>query len=364
MIKRYQYLLLAIGVLLLNNCTIFRSPNAVYEKKTAALDYYYLAMSQKDDALCSESLDKSLGQSVVPAAYFEKGDVALRAQNVDSAREGYENALVHSKNYGLAKSRLKYLNYLEAQGELEVLSSLKVYSQPKQAALQNTPSITAQDGAVSDVVTQSDLQMAEKPQVGFQSMHNPLADPQFHLQMAQTYLDQKVYQEALQELKIVIRDLQKEMPEAYMMLLKVHYAQHNPTKANRVIRLMEEKFPLNAQVHYEIGNYFLKLTKFRAAKMSLLRSIDLEPSAKAYNNLGIIYKKLKKNQDALECYNKALNLDKDEVEALLNKGILYEQQLNDNDNAVECYRLYIDAGGKRAEEVKDWIEEIEASENM
>jgi protein O-mannosyl-transferase len=67
------------------------------------------------------------------------------------------------------------------------------------------------------------------------------------------------------------------------------------------------------------------------------KAIAVEPSSRAFNNRGLIYKNNGENDKAIEMYNQALAINKVEADALLNRGNIYFNQGKD-ELALADYR--------------------------
>lgn len=57
-------------------------------------------------------------------------------------------------------------------------------------------------------------------------------------------------------------------------------------------------------------------------------AIDVHPSYRAYNNRGLVYRKEKNNQKALEFYNEAIKLNPTDAEIYTNRGNIYSEARN------------------------------------
>ena len=102
------------------------------------------------------------------------------------------------------------------------------------------------------------------------------------------------------------------------------------------------QYPSVPQAYYNRGIVFMNENKYNQALDDFNKAIELDPNkVKAYNNRGIIFYNQNKYNQALDDYNKALELDSNQVEIYINRGFLfnnekkYDQALNDFNKAIQ-----------------------------
>ena len=99
--------------------------------------------------------------------------------------------------------------------------------------------------------------------------------------------------------------------------------------------------PKNAQAWNELGELFLKATAYDEAINAFNKAIELEPgNGWPYSNLARVLAAQGLYAEAIPLYNKSLNLlqkDKDKASVLNHMGNAY-RKLNDYDNAVKSYQ--------------------------
>jgi tetratricopeptide (TPR) repeat protein len=84
---------------------------------------------------------------------------------------------------------------------------------------------------------------------------------------------------------------------------------------------LENKYPTNPSVQFLKGNTFDELKKHEEAIACFDKAIELDPKdASAYINKGVALGNLKKYEEAIACYDKAIGLDQKNVNAYINKG--------------------------------------------
>jgi len=84
------------------------------------------------------------------------------------------------------------------------------------------------------------------------------------------------------------------------------------------------------------------------------RALEINPNyAEAWHNKGSLYYKQGDTENAMKCFDRVLEIDPNDAEAWLKKGALYVKQ-GDAQNAIECFDrvLEIDPNNKDAKEFK------------
>jgi len=90
-------------------------------------------------------------------------------------------------------------------------------------------------------------------------------------------------------------------------------------------------------------------------------SANAELLKKAYVNRGAALARLKKPQEALDNYRKAIELDERYAPVYFNLGLLYQGQLNDAESAIEAFRRHIALGGSRTTAARNAIVALQSS---
>ncbi|MBE9592380.1 MAG: tetratricopeptide repeat protein, partial [Proteobacteria bacterium] len=104
-----------------------------------------------------------------------------------------------------------------------------------------------------------------------------------------------------------------------------------------------ERVRVNMAVSYNNrGNAYYELKKQEKAIEDYNKAIELNPEdAMAYNNRGAAYAKLKKQEKAIEAYNKAIELNPEDATAYNNRGTTY-YELKKQEKAIEDYNKAIE----------------------
>ncbi|NKQ38425.1 MAG: tetratricopeptide repeat protein, partial [Methanosarcinales archaeon] len=94
---------------------------------------------------------------------------------------------------------------------------------------------------------------------------------------------------------------------------------------------------LPATYYFEIGNIYYKLSKYDEALMFFNKAIEINPDdAEAWYNKGVVLGELNRPDEELKAYNKAIEIKPDDAEAWYNKGVVLGK-LNRPDEALKAY---------------------------
>jgi tetratricopeptide (TPR) repeat protein len=96
---------------------------------------------------------------------------------------------------------------------------------------------------------------------------------------------------------------------------------------------------------YRRGEHFQRFGELNAAEESLKAAIEKDDSiALAWNLLGLVYQDGEKSAEALECFNKAMEIDKKWTEPIENAGLLlYSEEMYEE--TIELLIKYLELGG-------------------
>lgn len=110
-------------------------------------------------------------------------------------------------------------------------------------------------------------------------------------------------------------------------------------KVSNVIKITNKLLALN---YNNRGMAYNKLRKDEDAISNYNRAIELDPYyTQAYYNRGIVYEKLGKDEDAISDYSKAIQLDPFYIDAYYHRGIVYNKSIRNFIYAVTDYKKTI-----------------------
>ena len=81
-------------------------------------------------------------------------------------------------------------------------------------------------------------------------------------------------------------------------------------------------------------------------------------NAPAFNQLGIVYRKLGRFKEADDAYQRAVQIDPNYAIAYLNLGVLCDLYLQQPQRALEAYERYLALAGTPDEKVNGWVTEL------
>ncbi|MFQ5605153.1 MAG: tetratricopeptide repeat protein [bacterium] len=136
----------------------------------------------------------------------------------------------------------------------------------------------------------------------------------------------KMFTDALPHLwKVVDLDTEKKYPMAFQYLGECYLKLAKPDSAEFVYRQAIEKYPANSYFHRMLGWLLNSLRKYEQAVFEYREAIRLDSVARAddYRALGILLVQLDRRQEALPVYEKLVELEPDDIEALIVLANLY-----------------------------------------
>lgn len=121
-----------------------------------------------------------------------------------------------------------------------------------------------------------------------------------------------------------------------------------------------ERHPGLAGPYANLGILYHKLNRLEEAEQALSKAVALNPNnAVAQNRLGMVYRELGRFSDALNAYNLAIVADQTYPEPYLNLGILHDLYLLDGKKALDYYSRYQKMTGNKDSQVSMWITELQ-----
>jgi len=135
----------------------------------------------------------------------------------------------------------------------------------------------------------------------------------------------KTYEDAALAFKKSL-EFNKKNDQAYI-LLGLIYTELKNDVALEYFKTAANMFLDNAEVFYNQGFALQEFGKYKDAKESYLRAIELDSTYfEAYNNIGYLYLNfLNNNDEALKYFSKAISIKPDYILALYNRALVYEK---------------------------------------
>lgn len=100
--------------------------------------------------------------------------------------------------------------------------------------------------------------------------------------------------------------------------------------------------PNSLKVHYNLGIAYKDINKNEEAVASYKKAIEINPDfAGAYYNLGLVYKDMNKGEEAVALFKKAIDIKPDYAEAYNNLGVVYIV-MNQKEEAVALFTKAIE----------------------
>ena len=132
-----------------------------------------------------------------------------------------------------------------------------------------------------------------------------------------------------------------------------------PALAEAQMAKAESFAPNDPKVYYRMGNVYRDQKQQDQAIGAYRRAIDLDPNDKfVHNILGVVYMEKGDYANAVKSFKRVVEIDPAYDKAVLNLGIIYDDNLSDDEQAAKYYERYLDLRGSRAAEVRRWLDAI------
>ena len=205
------------------------------------------------------------------------------------------------------------------------------------------------------------------PTTGSMSTDRLLGQRAFHWDQARSFLQRGYLEDALVELLYILRSAPTDL-DARLELADTYDKLDRAQKALDEFQTALIDHPRSPRPWFRMGNFYLRRAMkgenpryFDLSRNAFTKAIQVDPKYHfAYHNLGIIHVQRNEFDLARQAFETALGLQPEYASAHYNLGALYEQHLNDPKKALYHYRQYVGLGGENADEVKGWIEDLEA----
>lgn len=129
-------------------------------------------------------------------------------------------------------------------------------------------------------------------------------------QLCELYYKDAFYQQAIDSCKKSI-SLDDKLSKSYILLAKSNFETKNETEAKKIYLIASGKFPKNAEVQYEVGDYYFSLKNYPTAIRYYTKSIQAESNnSLSHLKAAEAYFATSKFKEALEHYVKSCQLKK------------------------------------------------------
>jgi tetratricopeptide (TPR) repeat protein len=129
---------------------------------------------------------------------------------------------------------------------------------------------------------------------------------------------------------------------AALNLAQAHLLNNNPSGALESIKNLEVYFPKDAIIYLTEARAFATLNQFEASLNSFAKSIELDPNnLNTYLKRGIVFTdQMNRFDEGIADFQKVLSIDPGHKDAAMNMGIAYYKK-GDSQNAVAIYDTFI-----------------------
>ena len=185
----------------------------------------------------------------------------------------------------------------------------------------------------------------------------------YHYEQGAKFLEHKEYQRSISELRKALQFDERHLEG----LLKLGDAYKKAGRTQQALAEYEravQYHPNEPRTYLKIGNLYINdkdPENLGLARRAYREAVRVDPQYKqAYNNLGILDMQAGNIDDAIENFKRVIAIDNDYPNAHLNLGILYEEYKRNKMEAYAHYKEYVRLGGRRSDEVRKWMEQLQS----
>jgi tetratricopeptide (TPR) repeat protein len=132
----------------------------------------------------------------------------------------------------------------------------------------------------------------------------------------------------------------------------------NLAGAEQAFRALSDNYPAYSGPLLNLAILQAKGGRLADAEKTLATAIERNDSAAAFNQLGIVYRRLGRFKEADEAYQRAIQIDPDYALAHLNLGVLCDLYLQQPQRALEAYERYLALAATPDAKVAGWVTEL------
>lgn len=124
--------------------------------------------------------------------------------------------------------------------------------------------------------------------------------------------------------------------------------------------------PKNYQVWVQLGNDYFDTDQAQKSVNAYAKALEIDPNNQNTSNVltdqGVMYRKMGLFDKAVTNFEKASQLDPRHAQSLFNLGVVYANDLKQNDKAIASWQKYlaIDGMSPQGQQVKAMVEELKA----
>jgi tetratricopeptide (TPR) repeat protein len=124
--------------------------------------------------------------------------------------------------------------------------------------------------------------------------------------------------------------------------------------------------PKNYMVWVQLGNDYFDTDQAQKSVNAYAKALEIDPNhqntANVLTDQGVMYRKMGLFDKAIANFEKASQLDPKHSQSLFNLGVVYANDLKQNDKAIAAWQKYlaIDGMSPQGQQVKAMVEELKA----
>ncbi|HLO26158.1 MAG TPA: tetratricopeptide repeat protein [Geobacteraceae bacterium] len=122
--------------------------------------------------------------------------------------------------------------------------------------------------------------------------------------------------------------------------------------------------PKNRQAWVQLGNDYFDTGQPQKAVNAYAKALELKPDdPNVLTDQGVMYRQLKQFDLAIANFEKAQQLNPNHLQSLFNLGMVYAQDLKQDDKAIKAWNRYLelDPSSPTAQQIKGMIEQLKTS---
>lgn len=157
---------------------------------------------------------------------------------------------------------------------------------------------------------------------------------------------------------------QKEEPKPQYQFPTGPAAPVQSMEQEKLLRDVLAREPKNVNAWINLGNMMMDTSRFSEAVEAYQKALDIDPkNVDVRVDMGTCYRRVGKPDVAVKEYRKALEFNPRHLFALKNMGIVYAYDLRDTDQAVKAFEkaLEIEPNAPDADRLKQEIQKLRAA---